>query len=123
MNAQTRSEIKRLFARRQFTEEERDTMRGLYAHAELLANRIAEVIPGCDYSVSAIHQLKNCMADCESAVALNPKCDKQVEMPLGEEHPHFARSMRSPEETAMQIRAVAKRAESEINDLAAHARR
>lgn len=112
--------ITKLFERRQFTHQERLEMRELYQHTEMLAQRMAATVPNCPSLEDAIFKLKESLAACETAVALNPKFDAQVAMDLdnttvGKEY--------SPLETAKRIAEVAKQAHDDISNLAAHARR
>lgn len=73
--------IKKLFERRTFTAKERAEMRELYAFGEMFANQMVRVVPDCEHLSRAVMKLKESLADCEAAVALHPKCDKQIEMP------------------------------------------
>jgi hypothetical protein len=64
--------VKQLFARRIFTSKERENMKELYAHAELLALRILKTVPQSLQQERAIVRIKDVLADCETAVALHP---------------------------------------------------
>lgn len=72
--------VRKLFERRQFSETERAEMRELYAQTEALAQRLVRTIPPCGSRDEAVYCLKMSLAHVETAVALNPKCDKQVSM-------------------------------------------
>lgn len=74
--------IKKLFERRPFTERERADMKDLYAHAELFALRMVQTIPSGVELELAVFKLKELLGLCETAVALNPKCEAQTEMHL-----------------------------------------
>lgn len=117
--------ITKLFERRQFNEKERTTMRELYQQTEMLAERMATTLPDCEHVKAAIFRLKDSLALCETALALNPRCDKQVEMPLGgdAECGSTVNISISAKEAAERIQGVAKFAHDEINKLAAYARR
>lgn len=65
--------VRELFARRQFTQVERDNMKDLYSNAELLALRIVKTIPEGVEQELAIRKLKEVLGECETAVALNPR--------------------------------------------------
>jgi hypothetical protein len=65
--------IKKLFERRRFTDEERSTMEALYAEATILAERIDRTMPTSVEKELAIFKLKECLAYCETAVAMNPR--------------------------------------------------
>lgn len=65
--------VRKLFERRQFTQDERDNMRELYSNAELLAIRISRTIPECHEQALAVGKLKEALAYCETAVALHPR--------------------------------------------------
>lgn len=72
--------IKQLFARRPFSVRERADMVELYAHAEFLAQRIIKTVPQSVPLDLAVMKLKEVMALCETAVALHPQDEPQMEM-------------------------------------------
>jgi hypothetical protein len=79
-NRLAKKTIKNLFERRQFTTSEREAMKELYTFGELLANQIIKAVPDCEHQLRAVLKIKEALGDCETALALNPKCDKQAEM-------------------------------------------
>lgn len=113
--------ISKLFERRQFSAQERMDMRELYQHTEMLAHRMATTVPNCPHLEEAIFKLKDSLAACETAVALNPKFDTQMGLPLSGDAIN-ADAKVSHADISRRIQDVTERAHKDIANLAAHAR-
>lgn len=127
--------IKKLFERRQFNTQERAAMQELYAFGEMFAHQIVRLTPECDFQLRAIAKLKDALADCETAMALNPKCDKQMGLPLGgcdaecgpNEFGKPASTMPEAElikaKAAAQINEICAKANAQLQNMPGYARR
>lgn len=125
--------IKKLFERRQFNTQERAAMQELYAFGEMFAHQIVRLTPECDFQLAAIAKVKDALAMCETAVALNPKCDKQVAMPFAEEcgtnecGPRNNAAMPEAElikaKAAAQINEICAKANAQLQNMPGYARR
>jgi hypothetical protein len=68
--------IKKMFERRPFTPKEREDMKELYGIAETLALRIEKQVPAGLEKELALVKIKEVLAFCEAAVAMNPELPK-----------------------------------------------
>jgi hypothetical protein len=107
--------IKTLFERRQFTDKERAVMKELYKQTEMLAHRMWELLPKCEFTEQAVFRLKDVMASCETALAIYPERGEdahQIPMPFAAGEPKVPLmsdylNVRELEDRATKLRAEA----------------
>jgi hypothetical protein len=118
--------IKKLFARRPFNSQERTDMQELYSFAEMFANQVVRLTPGCEHQTRALLKIKEALADCETAVALHPKEYPQAEMgfvgKVASNEITNANTLQPRQELNRKADMLEKEAH-ELRSLAAHARR
>ncbi len=76
------STIDKLFDRRPFTENEHVSLLDLHYRAKVLAVDLIRVTsPGTEQDL-ALLKLRESLSLAELSIAMNPKCNKQVDMPF-----------------------------------------
>ena len=76
--------LKTLFERRAFGRKENDDLDHLYSFGYLFAAQVQRILPTSDPQYRAILKIREALSECETALVVDARCDRQLEMAFAE---------------------------------------